>query len=130
MPQALRDAGAAVETHDDHFPQGALDREWLPEVGERGWVLITKDREIRYRAAEREALLDAGVGAFVLRTRGLSGPENAQILVRALPKMIRFCTGNPPPFIAAVSPAGRVAILFRESPARRRRRRARRSAKH
>jgi len=47
-----------VETHDDHFPQGALDREWLPEVGERGWVPITKDREIRYRAAEREALLD------------------------------------------------------------------------
>ena len=114
-----------MEIHDDHFPQGALDAEWLPEVGRRGWVLLTKDREIRYRAAEREALLSAGVRAFVLRTRGLSGPENAQILVRALSAMVRFCTGNPPPFIAAVSPSGRISKLFRESRRRRRRREAR-----
>ena len=122
MPQALRDAGAQVEVHDDHFVPGALDEEWLPEIGRRGWVLITKDREIRYRATEREALLGAGVRAFVLRTRGLSGFENAQILVRALPGMVRFSTGNPPPFIAAVSPSGTVAMLFRESRRRRRRR--------
>ncbi|OLE61782.1 MAG: hypothetical protein AUI36_11230 [Cyanobacteria bacterium 13_1_40CM_2_61_4] len=127
VPQALRDAGAQVEIHDDHFPQGALDAEWLPEVGRRGWVLVTKDREIRYRAAEREALLNAGVRAFVLRTRGLSGPDNAQILVRALPRMVRFCIGNPPPFIAAVLPSGGVTMLFRESRRRRRRRRAPRS---
>lgn len=125
MPQALRDAGELVEIHDDHFPQGALDAEWLPEVGRRGWVLLTKDREIRYRAAEREALLSAGVRAFVLRTRGLSGPENAQILVRALPRMVRFCTGNPAPFIAVVSPAGGVTMLFRESRRRKQRRKAR-----
>ena len=47
MPEALRAAGAQVEIHDDNFPQGALDVEWLPEVGRRGWVLLPKDREIR-----------------------------------------------------------------------------------
>lgn len=125
MPQALRDAGAQVEIHDDHFAQDALDEVWLPEIGRREWALITKDREIRYRTAEREALLNAGVRAFVLRTRGLSGPENAQILVRALPKMVRFCMGNPAPFIAAVAPSGSVSMLFRESRRRRRRRRRR-----
>ena len=116
-----------MEIHDDHFEQGALDEVWLPEIGRRGWVLITKDREIRHRTAEREALLNAGVRAFVLRTRGLSGPENAQILMRALPRMIRFCTGNPAPFIAAVAPSGGVSMLFREPRRRRRRRKAGRS---
>jgi len=28
----LREAGLTVELHDDHFPQDALDEDWLPEV--------------------------------------------------------------------------------------------------
>lgn len=30
---ALREAGAAVEIHADHFDQDTLDADWLPEVG-------------------------------------------------------------------------------------------------
>jgi len=33
---ALRDAGATVEIHDDHFPPDALDETWLHAVGHRG----------------------------------------------------------------------------------------------
>lgn len=42
----LRAAGARVEAHIDHFPQAAPDTEWIPEVGRRGWVLITRDKNI------------------------------------------------------------------------------------
>jgi len=46
--QALREAGVEVHLHGEHFPQDAKDHEWLPEVGKRGWVLLTKDSKIRY----------------------------------------------------------------------------------
>jgi hypothetical protein len=36
MADALKQAGAAVEIHDDHFRQDAPNVEWLREVGPRG----------------------------------------------------------------------------------------------
>lgn len=55
MPAALREAGWSVETHDDHFTQDTKDVDLLPEVGRRGWILLTQDARIRYHAAERDA---------------------------------------------------------------------------
>jgi hypothetical protein len=57
IPNALRDAGALVELHDDHFSQDAKDQVWLAEVGKRGWVVLTKDKRLRYRALETNALM-------------------------------------------------------------------------
>src|SRR6266511_4327650 len=74
--QMLRDAGAKVEFHDDHFAQDATDADWLPEVGAKGWVVLTKDKRIRFRALEREALMAAKVGVFVLASsKGLTGKQ-------------------------------------------------------
>ena len=74
IPNALRDAGARVELHDDHFSQDARDQVWLAEAGKRDWVVLTKDKHLRYRAVETNALMSAKVRAFVLTARGdLSG---------------------------------------------------------
>ena len=43
IAQVLIDSGIAVEIHDDHFSQNVEDVDWLPEVGKRGWVVLTKD---------------------------------------------------------------------------------------
>ena len=113
MPNVLRAAGAQVEIHDDHFAQSATDEEWLGEVGRRGWIVLTKDHRIRYRLAELEAVRTARVRAFVLTPRNLTGPQNGEIFAKALPSMIRYATGNAPPFIAAVTKAGRIVPLKR-----------------
>lgn len=42
-------AGLVVETHDTHFARDEEDRVWLRAVGERGWVVLTKDQKLRYR---------------------------------------------------------------------------------
>lgn len=34
----LREAGATVEAHLDHFKGDAPDLEWIPEIGRRDWV--------------------------------------------------------------------------------------------
>lgn len=37
---------------EELLPSGILDTEWIPVVGERGWVVITSDRRLRTRPAE------------------------------------------------------------------------------
>lgn len=86
---------------------------WLETVGARGWVVITKDKGIRHRSTELEALKRARVAAFVLTATGLTGPENGSMLAAALPRMVRFLKGNRPPFIAAISQSGRLTMIVR-----------------
>lgn len=109
----LRDAGAVVEAHADHFAENALDEVWLDDVGRRGWVVITRDKAIRHRETEIAALKRAGVAAFVLTATGQTGPQNGAVLAKALPAMFRFLTGNKPPFIAAISASSRITMLYR-----------------
>lgn len=116
VAEALRRAGCAVEIHDQHFAQAAKDTEWLPEVGRRRWVVLTKDHHIRTRQNELVALLSANVAAFVLTAADLTGPEMAEAFVRALPKMRRTLTGQPRPFIARISRGGSVTLIVRGMP--------------
>lgn len=39
---------------DELLPQGILDTEWIPIVGDRGWVVITNDKHLRTRPVEAE----------------------------------------------------------------------------
>jgi len=43
----LRNDGIAVRTVPEEFGRGTRDVEWLPVAGERGYVVVTKDRAIR-----------------------------------------------------------------------------------
>ncbi len=86
---------------------------WLRTVGRRGWVVITKDKAIRHRETELAALKTARVAAFVLTAKGLTGEQNGAVLAKALPAMIRFVTGNRPPFIAAVRASSKITMLYR-----------------
>jgi hypothetical protein len=108
--------GCTVEIHDTYFRQAAKDTEWLPEVGRRGWVVLTKDHHIRTRQNELVSLLAAGVAAFVLTAGDLNGSEMAEAFVRALPRMRRMLVGQPRPFIARVSPQGTVRLIVRGMP--------------
>ena len=100
VANALRNAGARVEVHDDHLPQDAKDEEWLRYVGEREWVVLTQDDRIRFHYHERMALLQARVCAFVLTAKGLRGEENTAIIVSALPAIRRLLAKHSGPFIA------------------------------
>jgi len=109
---ALRQAGATVHVHEDHFHSAAKDEDWLTEVGQKGWIVFTKDHRIRYRNIERAALMKAKVGAFILTAGDLKGNEMAQIFVKALPAISRFLAKHPRPFIAKITRSGSVAMLF------------------
>jgi hypothetical protein len=87
VPSALRAAGAKVVTHDEHFDADTPDEVWLAEAGGRGWIVLTQDQHIRYRATELRALTEAGVLAFVIVAAGATGAELGGLLGRALRRM-------------------------------------------
>ena len=108
---ALRAAGAQVEVHDDHFGQSTPDLEWIPEVGRRGWVLITKDQNIRRNALERAAYEAAGVRGFIATGKDMSGKELGELLVRCLPYMARKVSGRSGPLLYTISRGGTITDL-------------------
>lgn len=110
VADALRNAGARVEVHADHFLADAPDTEWLPEVSRRGWLILTKDDAIGRNILEQIAIASSNAKVFVLSLGNLTGEEMACIFEEALAKMEKFAQGNQPPFIAKVYQQGRVKI--------------------
>lgn len=51
-------------------PPGAFDQDWLPIVGAKGLVVITRGKRIRTRPVEIATLIGAGVRTFVLASGG------------------------------------------------------------
>lgn len=107
---ALRQAGEIAEIHDDHFPIDAKDEEWLQSVGELGWIVLTKDKKIRYRTPALIAIKKLKVGVFTLIGGELQSKEMAQIFIKALPKMKKLLSKVHPPFIAKVTSIGNVIM--------------------
>jgi len=68
---------------------GKPDVECLPIIGERGWVLITKDTNVRRNQLEVEAILNAGVRAFVITATKLNHEQLTELMIRAMPKVGR-----------------------------------------
>lgn len=110
VAKAFQSSGIAVEIHDDHFGQNAQDVDWLPEIGKRGWVVLTKDAKISKNHLERMAVTNAGISMFTLASQNLSGKQMADIFLGAVTKMQEFVRTHPAPFIAKVYRDGRVEM--------------------
>ncbi|MEG3928418.1 MULTISPECIES: PIN-like domain-containing protein [unclassified Microcoleus] len=108
MADPLRNKGATVEIHDDHFKQDIEDKDWLRIVGERNWVVLTKDKKIATRPLELLAVAQGNVRLFAFVDGDVPGVVVAQAFVNALENMQRFILGNQAPFIAKVHQSGLV----------------------
>jgi hypothetical protein len=121
VPAALAAAGFDVRPWFDHFP-GVLDVDWLPAIGREGWVLLTKDKDIRRRPLEVEAILNSRVRAFVLVATVLSREEQAALFIGAMRKIHRICA-RPGPFIFNITTMGHLSQIPERVLTRRARRR-------
>lgn len=111
MAERLRREGVRVEIHDDHFPeQRTPDEVWLRFAGERGWVVVTPDARIRYRANEKAAVESANVRQFVLTARRLTGSEMGEVLAKAVPKIRQLVDDVEPPFIGKITKGSSVSL--------------------
>ena len=109
VADALKAAGVEVKVHADFFQEDAPDDEWLHWAGEQGWLVLTKDKRIRYRRPEFAAVKQARVRLFVLTAGQITAVEMADIFVKARKKMERLAIKHDEPFIARVTKAGNVS---------------------
>ena len=109
IARQLRDAGIAVEVHDDHLPQDAPDEDWIALVGRKGWVAITKDKNVRYRVAELESIREHSARVVVIRMKNATGPEIASVLVKGWRRIARFHARMPAPYVAGIQKSGKVS---------------------
>lgn len=108
LDQALRDAGIPFVAHRDLFAPGTPDEAWIPEVGRRGWVIVTRDQNIRRRPNERGAVERAAVHLFALTSGNLSAVETATVLIAAWPAIQRAVAATAPPALWSVTRGGDV----------------------
>jgi hypothetical protein len=111
LPEALRNQGLVAYKVTDRFSRGIKDPDWLPVAGQNGWIVLTKDKAIQKRPNEMLALVNSGVRAFVLAAGAMTGPDQAALFVRLLPKMISFVEHLPAPFLVRVSRDGSCEVL-------------------
>jgi predicted nuclease of predicted toxin-antitoxin system len=112
VSEVLREAGHIAHVQGPQtFGTGTLDVDWLPKVGARGWILITKDKNIRKRELELRALKQSRVRAFVLTAGGLKGEDQARIIKEALPAMLRLLRRRAASFVARITAESSVEII-------------------
>lgn len=105
--EALRNAGAIVKRLTKEFDRGTPDKVWLLHAGQHDWIVLTRDKRIRYRQLELGALQAAKVRSFVFTGGNVTMKETAEILARALPKIERICISEGGPFIYHIGSAAK-----------------------
>jgi PIN domain-containing protein len=107
LPEILAANGFEIRPWHEHFP-GWADIDFLPRIAAEGWILLTKDKNIRRRPIEVETILNSEVRAFVLTASNLRSDEMAALLIRARRKIERICQQRGP-FIFNITSMGNVA---------------------
>ena len=108
------DPGAVI--HKRHRPPcpivspAAKDREWIPEVARRGWVIITRDQHIQAHRLEIQAVRDYGA-----RMVALNGEDASSVFAQLEVVMCRWRdierhTTDLPPFIHSATRTAMRAI--------------------
>jgi len=113
VPEALRGAGWSLRTHHEVYgerDESVPDIEWLELCGQTGLPVLSKDRRIRYRPAEIEAIKRFGVRAFVLTSGSLRAFEQAARFERNRLRIEEACMGAGPALFAVQ--ANRIVQVF------------------
>jgi hypothetical protein len=109
FPDLLRAAGLRLRTLSEVYgipaDEDIADVDWLEHAGTRGWVVLMKDEKIRYRPAERQALVSHKVMAFCLTSGNLRARQMAELYLASI-EAIAAASREPDPFLYAVSSHG------------------------
>lgn len=104
VPNLLREAGLRLVTLAEHYgiphDEQVVDVEWLEFAGASGLVVLMKDERIRYRPAERQAVIDHAVRCFCLTSGNLSGQDMAARFLDNLGAITDACAADGPSIYA------------------------------
>ncbi len=113
IPKGVADALKAVRDDvrwlEDEFQHDTKESVWLPEIGKRGWLVISRDKKIRTRPGERRALVEARVGCFILaQKQNLTRWGYLKLIAASLDEMEEAFARTQKPFIYTVGRTGKL----------------------
>jgi len=105
VPTGLRDDGWDVVTLAQHYgmprDEQVADTEWIVDAASQGWAILMKDKRIRHRSAEIEAVVAHRAKCFVITRGDLTSTDMLQRFI-ANKKAIYHLTMTPGPYIYSV----------------------------
>lgn len=108
--QLLREADFDLITLGEYYGeqegQRIKDETWLQLAGENGWPVLTADTQIRFKAAEKKALIDYKAQLFVLPSKkDLKAEEEAERFITHKNDIEKKCAEEGP-FVVSVTQKG------------------------
>jgi hypothetical protein len=94
--------------HKRHRPPctitpATLDRDWIPQVATRGWLIVTRDRNIQDHRAEISAVRAHGARMVTLHGPEARGTWEQLEIFMSRWRDIELCLDEPGPFIYTVT---------------------------
>lgn len=118
VPAALRDDDWDVVTLAEHYgmprDEEVADTEWIADAASRDWAILMKDKRIRHRSAEIEAVVRHKAKCFVITRGDLASADMASRLITNKQAIFRTA-GLPGPYIYSVQ-QDRLDRLFPKEP--------------
>lgn len=106
LVRGLKEFGEDVNHITEFFPRGTPDDEWLELLGEKGWFLITRDKSIRRRPIEKEALKRFKVGAFFLGGKQMDRWQIIKQVIRIWERVQEKADNSQVPFAYQINRHG------------------------
>ncbi len=101
----------------ERFAVDTKDVDWIPEAGERGWVVVSRDHNQRRREAEHKALVDHNVKAIYLRQAGQPAEmyADAARIIKNWPKIAAWGSAARPKTLVKPDTSDRIVTLEKSS---------------
>lgn len=99
----LVEMGLTVILHADHFAGRIDDVTWIPFVAEQGWPVLTRDRKIKRRPLERQAVIDGALKFFLIGCANATLPTTVKVIRSHLNSLKALSSWMPGPFIATMT---------------------------
>jgi hypothetical protein len=108
VAEALNTVRGDVDRLEPRYRHDTPDHVWLADAGRSDWLVVTRDRHVRTRPLERQAIEENGVGCFILAYRRTLDPWGIlKLLANTLDEMERRFATTERPLIFTVSGGGR-----------------------
>lgn len=108
--EGLRKRDIPVRPQTDFMERGATDEEVLKILAQNlDCYLLTKDSDFHKKPMTKQALIEHGVGAFVITAhKGKTAAELVEIIGFTWKRIRRFVNNHQRPFVAKILADGRV----------------------
>lgn len=100
----LTEIGFQIELHEKHFRHDEADTVLLRKCAERGWIILSADKDFHNRYAD--VIKNLSVGVIVLSTNSIKAQEWAQHIRTHLSSLLRIIRKTPMPWVVHLSRAG------------------------